>query len=868
MVKLCTDPYTNDNENVNNYFNAFPFQLSDFQKYAIEAITTGNDILITAHTGSGKTLPAEFAIEYFTRLGKKVIYTSPIKALSNQKFHEFSHKFPDISFGILTGDIKYNPEAQVTIMTTEILRNSLLNDKYNTTQKDNIHDESISENIIQDNIFMSNLQFQINFQDVACVVFDEVHYINDADRGKVWEESIMFMPQYIQLIMLSATIDKPMVFASWIENIKHIKNGNNDSNSTVYLAPTSHRVVPLYHYVYLDINIGTCQKIKDKAMVSNMNRLCNKPLVIKDNKKLFYDSTYDEVANIKRYMDKENIRISSTATLNNITKHLYDNNMLPAICFIFSRVQVERYANAIHVLPGNVIDKDGNPYNIQKDCEAIMRKLPNHKEYTQLPEFYNIVRLLEKGVAYHHSGIIPVFREMIEILFGQGKVKLLFATETFAVGINMPTKTVLFSGFQKFNGSHLRSLFSHEYTQMAGRAGRRGLDTVGHVIHLTNMTSLPYKHDYKMMMNGKPQILTSKFNISYNIILNFMSNQKNNDIDDGIGCQEIVEKLVEFTNDSFCQTQNTSHISCLQIKLKTHQDTVEQMTSTTDPHKSLLEEYKQIQSDLPNTKKQKKRKEMENRLKEIKSSSKSFENILKTWNNMELITRETEEMQNEINSYLSYFESQTNRFISLLIHFEFISQKENQLLFISPKGIDASHLQEVNCLGLSDVLQFTNYFETFSVDDIVAYLSIFCDIKIKDDLRMSSPTSISFDNSAVCDTILHTSTRLHDYIDYATSILLYQNVKEENLCYDLIEPIYQWCQASSEEECRTILLHLQNNYDVFNGEFVKSILKINNITSELIKVCEKQQIVSLHHKLSKVPELTLKFIATNQSLYL
>ena len=713
MVKLCTDPYTNDNENVNNYFNAFPFQLSDFQKYAIEAITTGNDILITAHTGSGKTLPAEFAIEYFTRLGKKVIYTSPIKALSNQKFHEFSHKFPDISFGILTGDIKYNPEAQVTIMTTEILRNSLLNDKYNTTQKDNIHDESISENIIQDNIFMSNLQFQINFQDVACVVFDEVHYINDADRGKVWEESIMFMPQYIQLIMLSATIDKPMVFASWIENIKHIKNGNNDSNSTVYLAPTSHRVVPLYHYVYLDINIGTCQKIKDKAMVSNMNRLCNKPLVIKDNKKLFYDSTYDEVANIKRYMDKENIRISSTATLNNITKHLYDNNMLPAICFIFSRVQVERYANAIHVLPGNVIDKDGNPYNIQKDCEAIMRKLPNHKEYTQLPEFYNIVRLLEKGVAYHHSGIIPVFREMIEILFGQGKVKLLFATETFAVGINMPTKTVLFSGFQKFNGSHLRSLFSHEYTQMAGRAGRRGLDTVGHVIHLTNMTSLPYKHDYKMMMNGKPQILTSKFNISYNIILNFMSNQKNNDIDDGIGCQEIVEKLVEFTNDSFCQTQNTSHISCLQIKLKTHQDTVEQMTSTTDPHKSLLEEYKQIQSDLPNTKKQKKRKEMENRLKEIKSSSKSFENILKTWNNMELITRETEEMQNEINSYLSYFESQTNRFISLLIHFEFISQKENQLLFISPKGIDASHLQEVNCLGLSDVLQFTNYFETF-----------------------------------------------------------------------------------------------------------------------------------------------------------
>ena len=869
MVKLCTDTYTNDNESVTKHFDTFPFQLSDFQKYAIEAITTGNDILITAHTGSGKTLPAEFAIKYFTQLGKKVIYTSPIKALSNQKFHEFSQKFPDISFGILTGDIKYNPEAQVTIMTTEILRNSLLNHKYNnSTQEENIHDNTDTENNIQENVFLNNLQFQINFQDIACVVFDEVHYINDADRGKVWEESIMFMPKHIQLIMLSATIDKPMEFASWIENIKH-KNNGITNDSTVYLAPTSHRVVPLYHYIYLDINIGTCQKIKDKIMVSNMNRLCNKPLVIKDNNILFDDSIYNSIANIKKYMEKQNIRISSTATLNNIAKYLYDNNMLPAICFIFSRVQVEKYANAIHVLPGNVIDKDGNPYNIQTDCEAIMRKLPNHKEYTQLPEFYNIVRLLEKGIAYHHSGIIPVFREMIEILFGQGKVKLLFATETFAVGINMPTKTVMFSGFQKFNGSHLRTIYSHEYTQMAGRAGRRGLDTVGHVIHLTNMTSLPYTHDYKNMMNGKPQLLTSKFNISYNIILNFMSKQKDNEIkEDGIDSNQIVEQLVHFTNDSFCQTQNTSHVSFLQEELISKQQKSEQLQITIAPHKALLEEYNHIQVEIPNTKKAKKRKELENKLKDIKSSSKSFDNLLKSWNNIDLITREIEEMQDEIHSYLSYFESQTNRFISLLIHFEFISQNENQLLFISPKGIDASHLQEVNCLGLSDVLQFTNYFETFSVDDIVAYLSIFCDIKIKDDLRMSSPTSISFENSVVCDSILHTSTKLHDYNDFAASIQLYQNVKEENLCYDLIEPLYQWCQASSEEECRTILLHLQNNYNVFNGEFVKSILKINNITSEIIKVCENSQIVSLQHKLTKISALTMKFIATNQSLYL
>lgn len=860
MVKLCTETYSNGDENILKHFKSFPFPLSDFQKYALEAITTGNDILITAHTGSGKTLPAEFAIRYFTQLGKKVIYTSPIKALSNQKFHEFSQKFPDISFGILTGDIKYNPEAQVTIMTTEILRNSLLNHKYNTKEKEK-DDMTLTEMNIPDNVFMNNLQFNINFQDIACVVFDEVHYINDADRGKVWEESIMFMPHNIQLIMLSATIDKPMNFASWIENIKHKEN-----NTTVYLAPTSHRVVPLYHYLYLDINLGTCQKIKDKAMVSNMNRLCNKPLILKDNNVHFDDNTYDSIANIKRFMEKENIRISSTATLNNIAKYLYDNDMLPAICFIFSRVQVEKYANAIHVLPGNILDKDGKAFNIQKDCEAILRKLPNHAEYTQLPEFHNIVKLLEKGIAYHHSGIIPIFREMIEILFGQGKVKLLFATETFAVGINMPTKTVLFSGFQKFNGSHLRTIFSHEYTQMAGRAGRRGLDTVGHVIHLTNMTSLPYKHDYKNMMNGKPQLLTSKFNITYNIILNFLSKHKQEN--DSLDRDKIFEQLIHFTNDSFCQTQNNTHISSLQKELEVNNNKAEQLKVLTDPHMSIIDEYIKLQEEIPKTKKAKKRKEMQNKLNEIRSSTRMIDHIMINWKQQESLLQENEEIQNEIHAYLAFFETQTNKFISLLSHFDFITQNDEHTLSISQKGLHASHLQEVNCLCLSDILQFTNCFESFTENDIVAYLSIFCDIKINDNLRISFPDLITFENDIVYDAIIHTSTKLNEYTDYASSILLYQNIKEENICYDLIEPLYEWCKATTEEECRTILINLQNNYDVFNGEFIKSILKINNITSELTKVCESSQLVSLQHKLSKISALTLKFIATNQSLYL
>jgi antiviral helicase SKI2 len=198
MVKICNAPYNNNA--IQEHFDKFPFPLSDFQKYAIEAIVTGDHVLVTAHTGSGKTLPAEFALEYFVSQGKKVVYTSPIKALSNQKFYEFTQKFPHISFGILTGDIKINPEANVLIMTTEILMNTL----YAKNRKD-VKTNSLT-------------MFEMDFNnELACVIFDEIHYINDLDRGKVWEETIMMLPQHIQMVMLSATLDSPEKFALWCE---------------------------------------------------------------------------------------------------------------------------------------------------------------------------------------------------------------------------------------------------------------------------------------------------------------------------------------------------------------------------------------------------------------------------------------------------------------------------------------------------------------------------------------------------------------------------------------------------------------------------------------------------------------------------
>ena len=199
MVRICSEHVAPESHDI-DIDKSYGFSLSNFQKHAIEAIHTGNHVLITAHTGSGKTLPAEYAIRYFVAKGKKVIYTSPIKALSNQKYHEFTAKYPDISFGILTGDIKFNPEADVLIMTTEILRNQIFHSAFNKHET------------------QTSLSFEMDIDnELGCVVFDEVHYINDEERGKIWEETILHLPKSVQMVMLSATIDKAEKFAEWVE---------------------------------------------------------------------------------------------------------------------------------------------------------------------------------------------------------------------------------------------------------------------------------------------------------------------------------------------------------------------------------------------------------------------------------------------------------------------------------------------------------------------------------------------------------------------------------------------------------------------------------------------------------------------------
>ena len=411
-----THKHQETEEKYSKYYNLFNgIKLSDFQKWAIKAIVDGDNVLVTAHTGSGKTLPAEFAIQHFTEHAegrgeprKKIIYASPIKALSNQKLYDMRRKFPNISFGILTGDCKDNPEADVLIMTTEILRNTLFNKRISKTED--------GRNI--------PLSFEMDVEnELAAVIFDEVHYVGDAERGSVWEQSILLLPPQVQLVMLSATIDKPESFAKWIEDEKCKQS--EESHITVkkmYLAPTYERVVPLTHYMWVSNHKSAAKKARPDGYEQKIIKFSGKPIKIATSDGVFVENNYYKMYDLINYMKKKRVYVKRQFVLDSLVRYLKAQSMLPALCFVFSRKHVELAAKEIQF---SLFETDSIvPSIIGKECQKIlMSKLPNYKEYLNLPEYIELVALLEKGVAIHHAGIMSVLREMVEMLFEKGYIK-------------------------------------------------------------------------------------------------------------------------------------------------------------------------------------------------------------------------------------------------------------------------------------------------------------------------------------------------------------------------------------------------------------------------------------------------------------
>ena len=836
MVIVCNDSF-NDNKNYNEYFNYFNnFELSDFQKWAIKSIVDNDHILITAHTGSGKTLPAEFAIQYYVKQGKKVIYTAPIKALSNTKLYDLRNKYPHISFGIITGDITDNPDADVLIMTTEILPHTLNNRKLK--EKTNID---------------IKLNFEIDIDtELAAVVFDEIHYINDPERGNVWEQAILLLPPHIQLIMLSATIDKPEIFAQWIENKKKQQSeAINSIPKNVYLTSTDHRVVPLTHYLWLTCHKSTLKQTKNTEYEHLLHNFANKEIVIKDEKNNFKNKSYENLAKINKYFKLSNTPYSSRQfVVNTLITHLKKTDGLPAICFVFSRKNVEKAANEINF---SLFEDDSIiPNTIENECKKIiMSKFTNYKEYLELPEYTNLIKLLQKGIGYHHAGVLAVFREMIEILFDRKLIKLLFATETLAVGVNFSTTSVIYTGITKFDGNGMRLLAPHEYTQIAGRAGRRGIDKVGKVWLCCNLFKPPPLYDFEHMLSGKPQTLISKFKISFSMCLNIISSD-----------DSTLDSILDFANQSLINNDIDKElkyyekiINDIDIQIKSKESLLKNIRTP----KSILDEYVSKINEIKISN-NKKKKRLHREICNIEENNIYIKEEIKIIEDIEFYKNEKEKNNNFKNNTVHYLEEKIKNSINLLIDSNFIDKDFK----ITQTGSIARQFNEIHPLILSTIIYETNYFYQFDVSEIIGILSIFTTINVDESIKIVKPSTKS-------DLVNTISNKINDlmnkFYDLEQQYNTYSGSNYERN-FDIQNSVIEWTNTTNELECKKILQTISSEQNIFIGDFVKALLKINNIANELERVAESTNNMELLEKIKMIPQKTLKYIATNQSLYI
>lgn len=427
----------------------FPFELDDFQKDACNYIDNGKSVVVCAPTGAGKTVIAQHAIHRALEEGTRIFYTTPLKALSNQKFYDFSEKYGSDKVGLLTGDTSINRNAQIVIMTTEVFRNMLYGTNFGAVAD--------------------------NMKDVKYVVLDEVHYMNDEQRGTVWEESIIYCPTNVQIIALSATVANADELTGWINTV----------HSKTELVDTNFRPVPL-RFFYFD----SSQPDKLLPLLTPSGQLNKK---IKPEKKLWGHNRKKQRSFVK-----------------DIVRNLYNQDMLPAIYFTFSRKKCDEQ-----------MEKCAGLELVTKGERAQIRQFID--DYiAENPHLYNNkhIEYLLCGVASHHAGLLPAWKNLVEKLFQKGLIKVVFATETLAAGINMPARSTVISSTSKRTDSGHRMLTASEFLQMSGRAGRRGMDEIGYVTVVGTQFKSPEEVAELVLSDANP--LESRFSPSYSMVLNLL----------------------------------------------------------------------------------------------------------------------------------------------------------------------------------------------------------------------------------------------------------------------------------------------------------------------------------------------------------
>lgn len=807
MLRLCdlTNPPVHT---VTEYATKYPYPLDIFQEHAISAIDQGHNVLVCAKTGSGKTLVGEYQIAHSLKQGKRVFYTTPIKSLSNQKFHDLRQMWPEPgAVGIMTGDIKFCPDAKIIIMTTEILRN-LLYKKGTTTEH-------------------LGLTASLSLEGLGAVVFDECHYINDKDRGKVWEETMILLPPTVQLIMLSATLERPEIFAEWIGTLKQVP---------CHLIQTQHRVVPLTHY----ITRGGGKILSP----------------IFDAKEVFYDSTYSDwlrsrsqaVKDHEDYQRKvvaarrqgvegaiagKSRPVSFQHQLNDCIGMLEEQKLLPALAFVLSRKGCELMA-----------DRTTHTLLDTSDTAAATNIFDFHLRHhraslEQIQQYHTLRSLIQRGIAFHHSGVLPVLKEVIELLFSKGYIKLLYCTETFAVGINMPTKTVIFTGLKKYDDATqgMRFLRTDEYIQMAGRAGRRGKDPIGTVIYLPDHEPPTVAEMRQILKGGRPEI-QSRMDFHYDFLLKCH--------------QQKATRWLEIQDQSYWKQGQEAALRSCEAYLQQTQRELAALPLDPKQEEELLEKERldQVIATTQNAKR------------------KAAQRQLVTWEEdhrgtlWERAAANLKEKRHRLRDLKHYEEQrqhlQTNQgdvpqWLAVLKATGFLNEDNTLPL----KGTLATECNEAHGLLIAEAVT-RNLHKGLTGQELMAALACFMEEKETDE----TPT---LDELAVPKAVKEFLCRINDATRIFTTaeakVGLHSPEEYWRLTTTWIDPVWRWIQGDSAAA-------ICSDLGVFEGNFVRAILRVANMLDELTAVATLMNDLELLAALTEVKPALVRDIVVPDSLYL
>lgn len=747
----------------------FKFKLDSFQEKAIEYISKDENVLITAKTGSGKTLVGEFQIWQSLNRGKRVFYTTPIKSLSNQKFHDLKQIYGD-RVGIMTGDIKFCPHADIVIMTTEILRNLLY--------KQGTFTEHIG------------ITTELSLNNLDAVVFDEVHYINDPGRGSVWEECLVLLPPEINLVLLSATLDSPEPFVNWLTSIKQ---------KPCHLISTQYRIVPLVHMT------------EDGEVIMDAKDNFH----FEDYKKWFrkYYTQQDELRKHKQRVKareegqviEKDVRVGSF--LDRMNKLILKLDK-PALFFVFSRKMCEEYASKVSA--------DLLTSSETADVKHIVKfHLHKYAELQYIDGFHKLNSLLEKGVAFHHSGMLPILKEIVEVLFDKGFIKILFATETFAVGINMPTKTVVFTSYRKYDDltENMRMLRTSEYIQMAGRAGRRGKDDKGIVIYLP-IREPEEPQLIKDMMTGKQATVQSQMKFDYSYILATVGSGKS------------------VQDKTYWATQNVNDLA----EIHNEQALIEKELST----------YDEVIMDVCDI-----RNEIQLNIKNSSNADRRmYQQYLAKWDNSHMGPKWEKAKKDYVqyNALKEKLLKLLREIASLQTYLEDIETRKSFLFkngyldgdALTQKGVFASEVHEAHPLLLTE-LYTHKWLDSESPETIVKTLSCF----------LEEPTT---DEHVPVTKHIDTLRKFGEQME--KSEILKSDWKITDYWHDVVG---DWLDGND---------FVCEKFGVEHGNFVRAMLKLANIVREWVSISTLDQNTTMIEKMIGIEQKLVRGFVIPDSLYL